>query len=477
MSTLGVILALAAVSLQGNAAVEGPLEPEPLWGDDIHVWDMGADSSTYVSPGMQYCDMAALNDTLYAIAIKSKDALDAFNIYWSLNSYEWFRRRIITNYRKTYSPNMRITHDGNILYVSSSVRTSDSTYFLVFRYDMPDFSNFNSTTLQLPEGSDSVNTAEIVENIASGNFWLFGSDIGGDVYLSVSEDSCCTWSSWDLVLPQATMQSADGDVAGNIFVAYRDPSTAQAKLAVFSSPGSVETFTIGECASDAAPKIAVYRDIVTKIAVVYHNSSDEVVISISENMGESWDTQVFNEGRYPNIDIDRLSGECGLCFVGPLGVSIDVATAPSLFEIFSTVAEPVSDMPAFAIGPAVIRHDFYGEEYGLLYMGRTGSGYPKDLWFDSSLFTGIEEGGPVAGQPVSVRPNPSPGTFTVSFQLAQPRQAAVSIYSADGRLVDEIFSGVTSGEDIDVDRELPAGVYTVVLRTESGVSSRRVVSL
>ncbi|MGM0628549.1 MAG: hypothetical protein ACQETZ_10350 [Candidatus Fermentibacterota bacterium] len=179
MSTLGVILALAAVVLQGGAAVEGPSNPgPPLWGDDINVWDMGEDSSTYVSPGMQYCDMAALNDTLYAIAIKSRNELDAFNIYWSLNSYEWFRRKIITNYRKTYSPNMRITHDGNILYVSSSVRTSDSTYFLVFKYDMPDFSNFSSSTLQLPEGSDSVNTAEIVENIASGSFWLFGSDVG-----------------------------------------------------------------------------------------------------------------------------------------------------------------------------------------------------------------------------------------------------------------------------------------------------------
>ncbi len=478
MSTLGVIFALAAVSLQwGAPVVEGPLEPDPVWGDDIHVWNMGADSSTYVGPGMQYSDMAALNDTLYAIAIKSKSELDAFNIYWSLNSYEWYRRKIITSLRKTYSPNMRITHDGNVLYVSSSVRTSGSTYFLVFKYDMPDFSNFNAANLQLPEGSDSVSTAEIVENIGSGDFWLFGDDIADDLYLAVSEDTCATWSSWEHVITGATRHSADSDIAGNVFVAYRDPAAGQAKLAVFSSPDSSEIFTIGECASDASPKIAVYRDIVTKIAVVYHNSSDEVVISVSENMGESWESQVYSEGRYPNIDLDRLSGECGLCFIGPLGVSIDVATAPSLSEIFSTVAEPASDVPAFAIGPAVIRHDFYGEEYGLLYMGRTDLGYPKDLWFDSSLFTGIEEGETFETSTVSVYPNPAAGSFTASFRLPEPQQATLSVYSTDGRLVDEIFSGMTSGEDVDVARELPAGVYTVVLRSESGVSSARMVSL
>jgi hypothetical protein len=43
--------------------------------------------------------------------------------------------------------------------------------------------------------------------------------------------------------------------------------------------------------------------------------------------------------------------------------------------------------------------------------------------------------------------------------------------------VGSFFSGVTDGEDVTVDAELPAGVYSVVLRSGSGVSSARMVSL
>jgi hypothetical protein len=372
---------------------------------------------------------------------------------------------------------MRITDDGKIMYVSSSTRTGSTGNYLVFRYDMPDFSNFMYNLLYLPSGSDTVCTAEIVENIATGEFWLFGTDISGGMYLSISADSCQTWGSFEQVLTDATMHAAYSDKVGNIYVAYRDLATNEAKLAVFTDPDNYTTNTIAPCASDASPRIAVYRNVLTTIAVTFHNSSDEVVIARSTNLGANWDNQVFSEGRYPNIDIDRLSGECAICFVGPLGVSIDVATANSVQGLFSATAVPASDMPAFSDGPAVVRHDFVQDEYGLLYMGRTDAGYPRDLWFDSSLFTGVEGSGETVAGPVRVYPNPSTGAFTVSFAFAEPRQATLDVYSADGRLVSRIWNGVSAGEDLTVDEELPAGVYSIVLRSASGVSSRRMVSL
>ena len=484
MSTLGVILALAAVSLQGGATIEGSSNPgPPLWGDDIHVWDMGEDTSTYVGPGFQYCDMRLDPVSLdaYAIAIKADEIRDEFNLYWSPdNGYDWTLRRVITNERRAYAPNFGITNDGNMLYATASVRASDSTYFLPFRYYLPDFTNFAYTKYTLPSGADSVSTSEIVENISTGEIWLFGTDIDGNLYLSTSSDDCVSWSAWEHVLSNAAMHSVVCDTDGHVLIAYRDPTVDGIKFSVFTAPDEFETYTVGPCASDAAPKLAIDQGAFATVAVAYHNADDEIVIARSINMGYSWNIQVYTEGRYPFIDIGWLSSDCGLCFVNPTEDSICISTAPSVSQIFSTTPYPVTDAPAFAMGPAVIRHDPYSDEHGLLYMRRTESGHPKDLWYDSSLLSenAQETASAISrGQPISVSPNPAPGRFAVSFRLPEPRQATLAIYSADGRLVSEVFSGVTSGEDVDVARELPAGVYTVVLRTDEGISSRRVVSL
>jgi len=484
MSTLGVILALAAVSLQGGAVIEGPSYPDPpLWGDDIHVWDMGADSSTYVCPGIQYCDMrldpVSLN--AYAMAVESRDVRDRLRVFWSPdNGYEWYMAHLITNECEVYAPRMGITGDGSLLYSTASVRASDSTYFLPFRHLLPDFTFFEYSKLTLPLSADTVLTSEIVENIETGTFWLFGSDISGDIYLSTSTDDCVTWSDWEHVISNATMHSVASDSTGNVFVAYRDPTADEIKLAAFTEPGEYELYTIGPCASDAAPRISIDQGLFPLIIVVYHNADNQVVISQSVNMGYSWNNTVYGDGRFPNINVGWLSSDCGLCYVNPTDGLIYVATAPSVSQIFSTSPDPISDAPGFEMGPAVIRHDPYSDESGLLYLRRTVSGYPKDLWYDSSLLSenAQETASAISrGQPISVSPNPTPGTFAVSFQLPEPRQATLAIYAADGRLVREVFSGVTSGEDIDVAGELPAGVYTVVLRTDEGVSSRRMVSL
>lgn len=478
MGTIGVVLALAVAPLQWDAAVEGPSDPgPPLWGDDVHVWDMGADSSTYICPGFEYCDLVAYSDTLYAMAIKDKPLLDAFNIYWSIDSETWNKRKTISSYSETYAPDMVLNSDGSYLCISSSSRTPDSTYYLIMRYDMPGFDNFRFNYVSLPAGSDTVCTAKLVENRSTGDFWMFGTDTSGEMYLALSDDTCKTWGEWSPVLSNASRQSVDSDNAGNIYVTYRDLSTGEAKLAVFTDPESWTTHTIGTIAADGCPKVSVFRNVVTTIAVTYHNDSDQVVIASSTDAGTNWDIEIYGAGRFPNIDIDRVTGECGLCFVGPLGISIDVATASSFSGIASAPSATASDNLPFVNGPAIIKHEFVQGEYGLLYLAATDAGFPKDLWFDSSLFTGVEGGEAAQTSPVSVYPNPAAGSFTASFRLPEPQQASLSVYSADGRRVGSFFSGVTDGEDVTVDAELPAGVYSVVLRSGSGVSSARMVSL
>lgn len=481
MGTIGVILALAVSPLQWEMALEEN-DPGPplLWGDDVRVWNMFGDSSTYLCDGLEYCDMTSYSDTLYAVAIRESLDYNVLTIFRSVDtSYTWKIASFVSLLRDAYSPNMRMTDDGSVLYASTSVRRTSDDFFYVFRYDMPDFDNYQASQIHLPAAADTVCTPEIVEQISSGNFWLLGGDVSGNMYLSLSEDTCKTWSPFEPVLTDVTRHAAMSDNAGTIYMTFRDLETNEAKLAVFEDPETVEVYTIGDAASDASPKLAVFREVVTTIGVTYHNEDEEVIIARSADQGSSWNLQNYARGRYPNIDIDRLSGECGICYLDSLGTSVSVATAPKLAQIYTTEPLNVSDRIPYANGPAIIRHDFVKEEYGLLYMSTTLSGIPQDLWFDSSLYpgTGVEDGSFTGSVPLRVCPNPATGAFTASFQLPEPQQATLSVYSTDGRLVGSFYSGVTDGEEVSVDTDLPAGVYSVVLRSESGVSSARMVSL
>ena len=478
MSILGVMFVLAAAPLQGNSAVEGPLNPgQPLWGDDALVWDMGEDSSTYIGPGMEYCDLAAYGDTLFAVATRCRPSLSSFHIYQSHDGVSWTRRRFFTDEPVGYNPKAGISEDGEYFYVAASVRGSDSTFAAVYRYDNPAFFEFVYNKLTLPSPEDIVMSTDIVQDLSSGDFWLFASDVDGNLYLSTSQDNCATWGDWTSTISNIAAHSAIADDSGNVCVTYRDTQTGKVMLASFSDPENWTTYEIGDAAEDASPRVALYPDDPVLLAVTYHDSDANVIIATSTDMGSSWNTLEFGPGYFPGIDVDRETGRCALSYANVGGGSISVASASTVGELSSSTSYSVTDQPAYTVGPAPIRCNILQGEDCLLYMSTTAAGYPKDLWLDSSLFTGIEDEGTTAASPISVFPNPAAGAFTASFQLPEPRQATLAIYSADGRLVAEVFSGITSGAVIDVDRDLPAGVYAIVLRTEGGVSSRRVVSL
>ncbi|MFO7949908.1 MAG: T9SS type A sorting domain-containing protein [Candidatus Fermentibacteraceae bacterium] len=478
MSTLGVILALAAVSLQGNAAVEGPLDPgPPLWGDDVLVWNMQNSLATWLGPGPTNCDLILVEDTLFAVAVRRSELISfPAGFRSSDGGYSWSPWFSSSSSTINYDPELH--RFGDYIFVFFAARNGSSTGFpKMYRYDYPSLENFTLYNLDWPTEADTIAQIEVVTPSSEDSIWLFAKDIQGDVYGYASDGSGLSWSEPVFLESHVGNIHAISTPDNYVYLAFNDLAENQIKVVRFSSDWSSDIYSVGPAANNAAPIMDYMSSKMTQLVLAYHNNTNTVTLAFSTDSAQSWSVEELYNGFYPWVDVAENSSLSCLSHVKGGGYDVMVASATNPAGLIDAEPETHNDTLPFALSPAISIVYPPTNSTSLLYMGRGEGNAPKNLWFDSSLFTGIEGGGQVESQPISVSPNPSPGRFAVSFQLPEPRQATLAIYAADGRLVDEIFSGVTSGEDIDVARELPAGVYTVVLRTEDGISSRRVVSL
>ncbi len=109
----------------------------------------------------------------------------------------------------------------------------------------------------------------------------------------------------------------------------------------------------------------------------------------------------------------------------------------------------------------------------LFYLGQ---GH-EDIWFDSSLYTGIS-GGETGGMCLEVSPNPSSGSFCASYSTPGGGYPAfLRVYAADGRLVDTVVESGDPAGAASFGGDLPAGVYILRLSSGAGSLSRRMVRL
>ncbi len=80
---------------------------------------------------------------------------------------------------------------------------------------------------------------------------------------------------------------------------------------------------------------------------------------------------------------------------------------------------------------------------------------------------------------VHVFPNPVSEHFNVNFTQKQNSNVNISLIDIKGSLVAEIFNGLVSTGEFNQQFEIPssctAGIYTLMIRDESGVSTKRVV--
>ena len=90
----------------------------------------------------------------------------------------------------------------------------------------------------------------------------------------------------------------------------------------------------------------------------------------------------------------------------------------------------------------------------------------------------LEPASPLLGP---VTPNPGSGSFSVSYSMPVSERAEVSVYDAAGRVVRTLHSGTLQegAGSLSLDGNggapLPAGCYSVILTSESGTASTRMV--
>ena len=97
--------------------------------------------------------------------------------------------------------------------------------------------------------------------------------------------------------------------------------------------------------------------------------------------------------------------------------------------------------------------------------------------------TGVEGPDPQTPSAVSMAaptPNPSPGTFSVAFSLPTASTGELAVYDMSGRRVSTLTTGQMAAGSHTVHMEdagLPAGCYQLLLRTDAGTATQRVVLL
>ncbi|HFA50714.1 MAG TPA: T9SS type A sorting domain-containing protein [Bacteroidetes bacterium] len=94
------------------------------------------------------------------------------------------------------------------------------------------------------------------------------------------------------------------------------------------------------------------------------------------------------------------------------------------------------------------------------------------------LITGLDDG-PLKGAGFEIYPNPGKGKFSLQFDALKNGGLGVHVFDANGRLVFDAERQVVAGmNNIDLEIEnLPAGIYFVQLRTETGSLAKKIVLL
>jgi len=479
-----LLLTLIGIGLGGSTA---PLsQPVPLWGPDILIWDM-SENSTWVGPGYTYCDgIYDLRGNEYAATIMdslgtSGDLMKIFSKTDTLGGSWEYRTNATGGLWNMTDPEL-VLHGNNpdpdsnyiTVFVAATIPDSATTPW-GFRLNITDFSFNAFLQPSWPFTADTLKSISVVCEPISNELWLFGEDTDRNILLTRSTDDGDNWTIPELIADDAERPSASIGANGWVYMAFKRFSDNMIMCTAFSDISFYEV-EISQGSSSSAPICAADQGSNAEVAVIYHDQSFEIIMALSADSGATWNTSPsIAHGMYPFIDVYRESGRCALTYIDHLADIIYFSSAAELNLLPSVRPDAVSGQLPFNKGPAVIRHGILPTEVALFYMGRGMDDRPRDLWYDTSLLTGVS--GTETGTVFTTGPNPFTSYAGISFTLETPMECALDIYSMDGRLVETVYSGFTPGENLQAGGDLPSGVYTVVFRSGTTISSRRIVKI
>jgi hypothetical protein len=458
-----------------------PAGPEPSWGNDVLVWDMPA-ISTWIGPGIAYCDGSYTpSGILYAVSCADL-ASDLLPVYSSTdNGNTWHLANFITGGGwSIHGPRICISENDTQDYFFVYVASTSSTSFglpMGFRFTLPDFAFDGFLYLDWSNPAcDTIRSVAVARTPSSGQQWVFADDISNNLFLSISSDEGNTWTPCSLVAKGAARPSATAGPDGTVYVTYQE-TVGEGAIKCIAFGADTVSATIGTAAQDAAPIPAVEWAGEQLAGIVWHDASNNIMISLTDDKGATWSLpEPVGQGYYPFIDVFPGTRNCAMAYIDQITSRIKVASATGLLGLASATPVVRSDFVPTLYGPPIVR---YGALPGIVALFYMGPG-PQDIWYDNSYFLSSPESGPDSGAPgLHIFPNPASGMVSVAFSLAGgPGQVRLQVFDLGGRVIESLFEGTSSGESLGFSLEgLPAGVYSVVLTTPRSVASQRLVRL
>ena len=478
MNLMAIVLTLTCALGLSAAGAQTPA-PTSSWGDDVLIWSMAGQNSTWAGLGHKSSDLVCCDSRIYAVSVREGPSNSYFGGFYSEDGgASWSLAANITSTSFLYDPDICLNGtQTRVLFFTAARQQSSTGSPLMYSYQLPDFTDFQFEFIDWPAEADTITSVEVERSASGDRLWLFAADVSGNVFLGTSDDDGVSWSAMTPVASGGPRISASAGSGDEMFLAYQDDSDNSIYLQRFYEPGTWDQYLVGDGADQAAPTTAVEMSGSQPLfSVAYRDGSGTAILRTSSD-GSSWNEQQFSEGYYPFVDVARDTTLAAISYLAPNGSEILVRSAGSLSLLSGAEEQAVTDFTPFASAPAVVRRIPCNNETGLLYQQPASNGFPSNLIFDTTLQTGLEEGEEQNQQPLGVWPNPVAGVFTASFSLPGVQQVSLAIHSLDGRMVASLYSGHTDSHSVQADLNLPAGVYTVVLRSDSGVYSRRLVSL
>ncbi len=450
--------------------------PEPAWSWDVLVWDMSG-PSTWLGAGHDYVEALTTPDGDLLVCAIADSETDSLKLFSSVNGgSSWDMRRILSSSWTLEDPEMYVSTASaedylHMFLVSSGDGTSD--YIIGLKLGLPHLRVLGITEIPWNQaGMDSLRSVTAAWNPVTGQHRLFADDDSGNVYTASSTDGL-TWSDPSLLLTNASRPVAEAGPGGRFHVAYQETVIGDIHCATLSGT-SLTDAVLGYGAPEASPRPAAEWTGGQAVAVAWHDASGQVVLSISDDHGTTWGPPVqAGTGAYPYLGVAAGSSSALMAFVDSGTGLIRVLSAPDLQSLPGQEGAVRGGVPPCLECPPVVCQGYLPSDQVLFYLGQ---GH-EDIWFDSSLYTGISDW-ETGGMCLEAGPNPSSGSFSASWSTSGGGSPAfLRVYAADGRLVDTVVeSGDPEGAAF-FGGDLPAGVYILRLSSSAGSLSRRMVRL
>lgn len=450
--------------------------PEPAWSWDVLVWDMSG-PATWMGAGHDYVEALTTPDGDMLVCAIVDSYTDSLKLFSSVDGgSSWVMRRMLTSSWTLEDPEMYVSNGAgedylHIFLVSSGDGTSDLVIALKLGLPHLRVLGIDEIPWNLA-GMDSLRSVTASWNPVTGVHRLFADDDSGNLYTFTSTDGLA-WSAPSLLLTNASRPVSEAGPGGRFHVAYQETVIGDIHCATLSGAGLTDA-VLGDGAPEACPRPASEWTGGQAVGVAWHDASGHVMLSISEDHGTTWGSPVqAGTGAYPCVEVAAGSSSALMAFIDSGTGLVKVVSASDLSSLPGQEGSIRGGVPPCQECPPVVCQGDLPSIQTLFYLGQER----EDIWFDSSLYTGIS-GGEAGGMRLEVSPNPSDGMFSASYSTPSGGSPAVlRIYSADGRLVDTLMeSGGQEGEAC-FGSDLPSGVYILRLSSGTGSMSRRMVRL